>query len=428
MSLSRRWKLFLTLATIAGILLRVLHTDDMEYKEDEEFNFVHSQDTFFAWLGMPSGVYIPNPGGSIWCFQILARLTGAHSPISLEHSLQALALLGIALIIPFAVRFVHTPDEREPWLWAFALAMVNPFQILYQRKLWPEPFFPFFSMIFLACWWRRDRFWPAFFWGWVGAVLGQIHMSGFFFAAAFLIASLAIPHSQIAVRKIKWKAWFFGSVLGAMPLLPWFYEILAHPVHEKFVRGWSEILQLKFWVFWFSNPIGFHLGNPLGLLRGQSTWAQLSDFLRYPLILDHASWINAAAHLVQLVIAAALAVAVFRRGLGIRKWIGPFSNTFIALVAAGIGFGILLTATGITIRRYYMMVGFPLEFVWLAVCLLGAYGTPRARTWLGALWVSQVIVSACFVLYIHTNQGSTQGDYGDAYHLVLKKKAALDQH
>ena len=60
----------------------------------------------------------------------------------------------------------------------------------------------------------------------------------------------------------------------------WALHVLNHPVHETIARGWTEALQARFYVFWITNPTGLHLGNPLGLLRGQSHWAQISDFVR----------------------------------------------------------------------------------------------------------------------------------------------------
>jgi 4-amino-4-deoxy-L-arabinose transferase-like glycosyltransferase len=78
-----------------------------------------------------------------------------------------------------------------------------------------------------------------------------------------------------------------------------------------------------------------------------------------------------------------------------------------------------MTLSGALIRRYYLLAVFPLELVWFArLALRGA----RGRAWLGALWGAQLAMSACFVYYVHVNQGSTQGDYGDAYHLIMKKR------
>jgi hypothetical protein len=432
-SLGRRWQLFLGLSLLAGIVLRLIFVDDMEYKEDEEYNFTQSQIAAWPWVGMPSGVYVPNPGMSVWAFRWLAILFRARTPTGLARAVQVFALLGIALLLPFALKVLRPGEDRRPWLWAMALALVNPFAVFYQRKLWPEPMLP-------AGWWRRELWLGAFAWGLVGAWLGQIHMSGFFYAAGLLIATLAFQSGSVPRARARWGAWLAGSVLGALPLIPWAQYWLSHPVHESISRGWEEIVQLKFWVFWATDPLGLHLGNTLGINRGPSGWDQISDFVRYPLVAGHATYLCGLAHGVAAVAAGWILVPAFARfvrSLAARARGGrspleapatPRTELRIALWGGLWGFGLLLTATAIMIRRYYLMVSFPLEFAWLACLALGVSrsGTTQssagATRWLGTLWVAQLFISACFVGYIHVNEGSPTGDYGDAYHVVMSKR------
>src|SRR5689334_12617658 len=111
----KNWAFFLTLATVSGILLRVLFVEDMEYKEDEQYNFLQSQRIGntqpWPWYGIPSGVYIVNPGMSIWVFTVLAKLFQIKHPTSLAHAVQGFALLGIALMLPFIFGFISTFKE-----------------------------------------------------------------------------------------------------------------------------------------------------------------------------------------------------------------------------------------------------------------------------------------------------------------------------
>ncbi len=430
--ISSRWSLFLTVALIAGALLRFTFVQDMEYKEDEEYNFTQTQlignTQPWPWYGIPSGVYLVNPGMSIWVFAGLAKLLGIHQPTDLAHAVQAFALLGICLIIPFALRFV-TAAERRIWLWAYCLALVNPFLILYQRKLWPEPFLPFFTMLTIMGWWKKSSRWGCLVWGLVGAILGQIHMSGFFFSAALFLWTL------IGDRKnTKWTYWFLGSVLGALPLIPWAIYIWQHPVTQSMTVGWNEILQFKFWAFWITDPLGLHLGNPLGVLRGPSQWDQISDFVRYPVIAGIPTYAVGLAHLLIALTALFVFGRIFNTlkiGLntskgtfmphrGNSKNLDPkYSRTIFLLCSAMIGFGLLMTATGVVIRRYYMTVAFPLEFIFLIqVANPGSFWGKRA---LAVLWVCELFISANFVGYIHVHEGAMQGDYGPAYHLVNKK-------
>lgn len=420
--MSRRFKLFLGLSLIAGILLRVLFVNDMEYKEDEEFNFVQTQligtTQPWPWHGIPSGVYIVNPGMSIWVFTILAKALGIHSPTSLAHAVQGVALLGMFLVLPFARRYLTDTLEKRTWYWAFALAMVNPFLILYQRKLWPEPFLPVFTMLTLMGWWRKETVKGALLWGFVGALIGQVHMSGFFFSAALFLWTALFSATR---EKVKWRSWFLGSTLGALPLLPWFIYIIQHPVRHAVSSGWDEAIQLKYWVFWLTDSLGLHLGNALGILRGPRHWDQISDFIRYPLIAGHATYFMGFVHAVAL----GVSLLIFGRGL-LSLWnkrtqarsilIGKESSTAFVQNATFWGCGILMTLTGVMIRRYYMAVTFPLEFIFLI--RMAGIDTKQGQRLITVLWICELMISAHFVGYIHVNQGSILGDYGQAYHLV----------
>jgi hypothetical protein len=266
----------------------------------------------------------------------------------------------------------------------------------------------------------------SFIWGLIGAWLGQIHMSGFFFAAALFLWTALFGRGHVfKLRVIEWKYWFLGSVLGALPLIPWFIYVIQNPIHQSMSAGWGEILQFKYWSFWFTNPTGLHLGNPLGLLRGTSNWQQISDFVRYPILNGHATYLTGLAHLV----AGLATLAIFHTALRdlwskrkqpFKQWtslgVGKSSETAFVQNSALWGCGILLTATGVVIRRYYMNVTFPLEFI----CLVRMANPHSSRgvKLLAALWIAELLISINFVGYVHVNQGSTQGDYGPAYHVT----------
>jgi hypothetical protein len=290
-------------------------------------------------------------------------------------------------------------------------------------------------MLMLMGWWTRDRRLGAFGWGLVGAIIGQIHMSGFFLAGGFFTWTLLFSTPEKR-RSVRWRYWFLGSVIGALPLLPWLQYLLAHPTPTSVASGWGEAMQLKYWVFWISGAFGLHLGNTLGLLIGDSQWEQLSDFVRYPVIGGHATYLVGLAHVGIVCAMAWLTINLVRYlenhlRLNWRKWrdqfIGRESEAAFAQDAVFWGSGILMTLTNVNIRRYYMSVVFPFEFLWLTRAALRnntAQAEPPGRRWLAFLWACQLVVSAGFVHYIHLNQGSPKGDYGDAYHVVISKRTA----
>jgi hypothetical protein len=433
--MTRGWKAFLLFSFIAGLFLRTLYVRDMEYKEDERYDFTQSQviGNTAPWptYGIASGVYIVNPGMSIWVFAVLAKISGATTPTELARALQVFSWLGVCLVLVFAFFFIEKHEERVPWFWVFSLAMVNPMAILYQRKLWPEPFLPFFSMLFLMGWYRRERWTWAFVWGLVGAILGQIHMSGFFYAGALFLWTAFFGRSNS--QRPHWKSWFLGSVIGSLPLIPWAIYVLQHPTPHAINPGWGEALQFKYWDFWIGDAFGLHLGNALGIYIGDSQIEQLSDFIRYPIIAGQATYLVAVAHL-------AIIGCVIWTLLQFARWVsqevrGGWSNfkrdivgvespSIFAKNSALLGSGILMTLTNVNIRRYYMMVTFPFEQFWISSFALKRHG---GKIMLAVLWTAQLLISAHFVGYIHVNQGSPKGDYGDAYHVVVERQGQSTQ-
>jgi hypothetical protein len=405
---SRNWKAFLALAFVAGALLRFVTVQDMEYKEDEQINFVQSQRPLseLSASGMPSGVYLKNPGMSVWVFNGLAKITRAETPTELATAVRGFSLLGIFLLLVFVLKQV-SPLEREPWLWAVALSLVNPFTLLYQRKLWPEPFLPFFCVLFLMAFWSRRKKSGAFFWGLLAPLLG------FFLVALW---------DDRGSKTVPWRFWILGSALGSLPLIAWFIDVLQSPsASGQIMAGAQEAIQLKYWVFWISDSLGIHLGNTLGIHRGNA-FAQVSEFIRYPLFDGAPTYIVGFAHLAILVTLLAAAVFAWRYRKR-RQALALSSNTRLALIASFGVTGLLLTVTTVVIRRYYLSVTFPFEFLFLSLLFLQI---PKVgRKLLAVIWVAELVISAGFIYFVHVNQGATDGDYGDAYHVILKRGQTL---
>ena len=408
------WKLFLFFAFISGAVLRLIWPGDMEYKEDEEYMFlrhIHVGTEPWPWLGIPSGVYIKNPGMSVWVFLLLGKLFRVTNPMELCRAVEILNITALGLMIYFAVKII-TPKEQKSWFWAMALACVNPFAVMYHRKIWAQSVLPIFSLFFLMSWWKRHRRGGAFFWGLLGACMGQIHMSGFFFSAGFVLWALIFDR-----RSIQWKPWFLGSVFGSLTLIPWFVHLATEPTGHPLVFGWGEAIQLKFWVFWITDSLGLHLGNALGVLNGNGLWDQISDFIRYPLILGHPSFMVGIAHLV----IALLGVGIVFRKILTGKWPrnyqeffrGNGSETVFAQNSALFGYGILITVSSVLIHRFYLLVTFPLEFVFLARLALS--DQKWGQLCLTGLFVAELFISMNFLVYIHDHDGAIHGDYGQAF-------------
>ncbi len=102
------------------------------------------------------------------------------------------------------------------------------------------------------------------------------------------------------------------------------------------------------------------------------------------------------------------------------RWIGRASSTAFTQNAALWGFGLLLTLSSFSIHRHYMIVLFPLEFLWVARLALTS-GDPSARSLrlgrvlLLCLWFAQFLLSANMLSYIHTRQNFSGSEYGIPY-------------
>jgi hypothetical protein len=411
--LHRRAEIGLAAAILLGVALRFIWPADMEFKRDEMFLYHHATGPHpFPWLGQGSGVGTVNAGMGIWVYSLMAKaihLVTAHvTPIQLVHGVMALNVIALVGLAAFAVCVVPG-RQREPWLWAAALVAVNPLAVLFSRKLWIQSALPPFVMAALLAWWHRRHRAGAFGWGLIGAWLGQIHLTGFFFAAG-----LAAWTALFERRSVRWRWWLFGSLLGALTLVPWLTHTLSHPGAAK--QSLDSLWPPHFWIFWVSNTLGLSLlslpvvGSPQGFHHGLLAWPSIGGSSLYLVTI-----------MVGVISAVAVAIAIQAVVLGLwprrhrLHWLlaGRGSDTGLAVSAAFWGFGLLLTATGELIYRHYLIVAYALPFVFLA---LAALVHPRhGRILLTVLVLSQAALSVLYLDYVHVRGRAVGGDYGVPY-------------
>jgi len=152
---------------------------------------------------------------------------------------QILNILALAGLLGFAWRQVD-PRIKENWLWTMALVCVNPIAVLLQRKIWTQSTLPLFCLLFILGWSRRDRWGGALLWGFLGAWLGQIHLSGFFFAAAVVIWTTASRLLQKQSRAVAWGPWAIGSIIGIT------YHREVHTLRWNIAQGPQATARLCF--------------------------------------------------------------------------------------------------------------------------------------------------------------------------------------
>lgn len=419
-SQSQAWKwaatIGLLLAVFLGALLRLIWVQDMEYKREEAWTFERTQNVgkteAFPWLGMPNSVEVPHPGMSVWSFLFLGKVFNVQEPTDLGHACQIANVAAIVLLLLFVWRAVPR-EEREPWLWAIALVSLNPVAILLHRKIWPPSILPIFVIIFLICWWYRERRLGALAWGAAGAVLWQAHPAGLFVAGGFALWAILFDR-----KRVSWPFWAMGFVVGVLPLIPWITAVgQSLGEHPMKARQLIHVFEMKFWTRWVTEPFGFSVHYSLE--------KDFSEFLGYPIFFGRPTYLVGLLH----VILAVLAGVILLRGAW-RLWqerrhaldlfIGRESATAFTQSACLWGFGILFTASCLPIHRHYMVITFPLMFLWVARLVLCHTRQSQDALRLGRalllfLCITQFLLSASFLGYVHVNQRLIRGDYGMPY-------------
>jgi 4-amino-4-deoxy-L-arabinose transferase-like glycosyltransferase len=406
-------------SVVVGGLLRLLFMEEMEFKYDEKYMYLVVQQALeggpWPWLGMRSGAAIRNPGMSLWVFNVLGFLFQTRDPVALGRAVAWLNTAALALLGLFVWKKIPERSQTA-WWWALGFAAVNPFLIVYHRKIWTQSVLAFFVVLFLWAFWERRHRAGAFFWGVIGAFLGQVHMSGFFLAAAFVLSVLGKIEDR---RTVRWTAWLCGSVVGSLPMIPWLLYLPSGHGGAS-LRGFlTEISQFRFWSFWFSDPTGLTLAHFLGQHRGSGLWVQNAEFMKYPLVGDASTYGVAVCMALSLALALlvfATAVVQIARKHFHRERKDYDPTTHQAIWAAGGIYGAIVPFSFAHVRRHYMLVTFPLEFVWF--CREAFRGLGRfAPGALATLLILQLATSVAFLQFILRNGGGPEGDYGQSYRL-----------
>ena len=94
----------------------------------------------------------------------------------------------------------------------------------------------------------------------------------------------------------------------------------------------------------------------------------------------------------------------------------------MAIGAVGIGYGLLLTLTGLPVYRHYLIVAAPIACMAAARCVLTGFEIVNARRLLGGLCVVQAAVSLLFLMFVHQLDRPVRGDYGSPYRVQERNK------
>ncbi|MBI4925116.1 MAG: hypothetical protein HY843_04255 [Bdellovibrio sp.] len=415
--LSPFWKKFLPVILILGALLRLIWIEDLEYKYDEKYIFGKTQTVgvseHFPLIGMASGVGTVNPGLGLWIFIGLGKVFHIKTPAELTRAVQIINVIALFLLAFFILKFV-IPPEKEMWLWGLALTAINPFAVLFSKKIWQQELLPFFCVLFLMSFWKKHTKTGAFFCGLLGIVLGQIHMSGFFLFASVCVWIL------LSRKSIKFFYWFMGTLVGIVPMLPWIYHIFAYPeIQKAFNHSWelTKFTDTSYWMRWVTGALGVNLKYSLG--------NHFSDFLTYPIIFSQKTYFLKLIYLLLVISGVSIICKIIYNLYKNKKSVlyffsGKENNTVMLQNAYFFGSGAIMAICGFTIYMHYFIVTFPMQWVFLARQVLINFKKSKHLLWI--IWVSQLIFTIGFLGYIHVKGGAPEGDYGIVYRLLPQDK------
>ena len=386
-------------ALLLGIVLRLAFAHDIQYLGDEAWTFRHVDDARnglpWATLGMPSSRGVQNAGMSVWVFIFLGTIGQASTPAGLTRCVAVAAILANVLMLAIPLYLLKDEKERKAWLWAFVLCATNPILVFIERKIWAQSVLPVFQVAMIIAWMRREKHAGAFVWGLIGALVGQIHMAGFFFVPALA----GFTRLRSPPGRTRWLSWFLGSAVGALPALPWMLYLL-HDRPPAAPSAWWLRFRLEFYQYFFSDPSGLCSSYIV-----ERDWGAL---MRYPTIGGHPTYLVAVAHLVLAVATGVIAYRALSYGWARRREpkelvLGDRSDTGILVASALVGMGALMTLPSISIHRHYMLALFPLPYVWTARAALRG---PDAGRWLGMLFGGTLVVSIGLLSFIEVNGGA----------------------
>jgi hypothetical protein len=396
-----------------GLFMRLIWTSDMEWKGDENQMYTMAHESInmgaFPKVGMESGGGIVNPGMSVGVFALIAAFT--NNPIAMDRVVQVINVISILCFLFFIFQKIEA-KERNIWLFGITLAAVSPLAVLFSRKIWAQDLLPFFSFLLIFSNSYRNKGWGAFIWGLAGALIGQIHMSGFFLALGLFVFTLV--HDHYNKIKIRWVYWLVGSIIGSISLVPWISFLINNPQASK-ISFW-HIFQFNFYIYWFLDSLGLNIYYSLR----KDFWM----FIKEPIVLGIPTYIIAIVHIFLVAIGILLLSKItayiskiyhtFRQKNFIKQFFTGMSQTKFYLFAVLLGLGVFMTLSGTTIYQHYLICAFPLSYIFLAKML------QQHKRLMMSVIIAQMLITVCFLIFIHKNNGAMQGDYGRTYHIQIE--------
>jgi hypothetical protein len=232
-----------------------------------------------VWFGNPLSTGGKAPGG------ITSLLVGLPLMLWRDHraatALVALCHLAAFLVLDRTLARIVTPRERLVFV---ILYWLSPWQLYFGTFLWNPNYLFLGGALHLATGWRMRRgrpFAASLLHALTLALALQIHPSFLMLAAASVLLwwrGYLRPHAGGLA---------LGALLGALPLLPWAWEVIAHPVllaevHKGF-PGRGLVYSLPRGILYWLRYSSLSLAGRSGLFDFTEAWGAAADRLLRPM-------------------------------------------------------------------------------------------------------------------------------------------------
>lgn len=366
----------------------------MEWKADEKLMYDLATDALkqgvLPIIGMPSGGGLPNAGFSVWPFAFFRLIT--NSPV-IMMLLVAISNVLALFIFMACVKKLELKNKQNFYFGLLSFG-VSLMPVLFSRKLWAQDLIP----IFIASMWYlfliRKHWWALILMGVVGALVGQLHLSGFYYFAGLMLAA-------ILYKKVKFKQLLItgiGFVLGMLPAIEWMRSLFEI---KDSVAGLHHFLKFEFWMHAILDPLGINAQYSFG--------SNLIEFVKFNINNNIGATFLPAV--VAMVIVSIFITSLIQTIAKKRELISENKELKFILTAFILIPGVLLTVSCIPVRSHYLIGALPFLGI-VFVQLISSLGEKWVKTFIAF----QAIFTLLFLSYVHIKQ-DVGGDYGKVYEL-----------
>jgi hypothetical protein len=400
------------ISILIGSILRLLFPFDIEFKYDQklmlDWVLEFQNKGSFREIGMMSGGGVYNFGLGVWLFYLLGYIS--NTPVGLTMVVSVINVISLGLMFWFIQTKIKDTSEKDTWFYALSLMSISIIPFVCSRNIWIQSILPPFSIAIWILYYSRSRkFLSTFTLSFLLVLIGQIHLSGLFLC--FVMSGFIAYFHFKNIREVHLFGYIVGGLIAALPMIPLFVDMIQNPQLNP-SSSWDNMKDVR--ILWF------HLFDGLGLdvfyTLENSTWL----FFKYPSILGFNTYLVGFCYLSILLLSIYYLIKFLISLLQIRfsfnlKAIDISSFTAQFLWICFFTYAMIYFIK-IRIFSHYWIITFP--FIYLLCIKL----FKSNKISIVALILLNLIMTICFVFFIHQTGGLEDSYYGLTYERVYGRR------